>query len=96
MRVSNHDLTGLGAAGADRAQETARSGGSASGSASGADGGDRVDFSSALGSLSRALSSFGASQSGTVQGLSAQYQAGNYATDGAAISRGLIAEAMGD
>ena len=95
MRVSNHDLTGLGAAGADRAQETARSGGSGSGSASGA-GGDRVDFSSALGSLSRALSSFGASQSDTVQGLSAQYQAGNYATDGAAISRGLIAEAMGD
>lgn len=97
MRVSNHDLTGLGATGADRAQETPRSGGSSSGAASGGGGsGDRVDFSSALGSLSRALSSFGASRSDAIQGLMAQYQAGSYATDGPAISRGLIAEAMGE
>jgi len=96
MRVSNHDLSGLGAAGTDGAQGTPRSGGSGSSSANGGGGGDRIDFSSALGSLSRALSSFGASRSGAVQGLMAQYQSGSYAVDGPAVSRGLIAEAMGE
>ncbi len=96
MKVTNHNLTGLGATGADRAQDTSRTSGGATGAGAGGGDGDRVDLSSMLGSLSRALSSFGSSRGAMVAGLAAQYQAGNYAADSGAIGRGLISEAMSE
>jgi anti-sigma28 factor (negative regulator of flagellin synthesis) len=57
-------------------------------------GGDRVELSNALGSLSRALSSYGSGRSERVQALTEQYQSGKYQADALATSRGMIAEAM--
>ncbi len=97
MKVTNHDLAGIGAAGAGGAQETQKSSGSGakSGGAAGSGGGDRVDFSSTLGSLSRAMTSLSSDRGAKVQALAAQYQAGTYSTDSGAISRGLVSEALG-
>jgi hypothetical protein len=95
MKVTNQDLTGLGAVGSGRTQEAQRSSSTgASSSSASAGGGDRVDFSSALGSVSRALAKFDADRGAKVQALAAQYQAGTLTTDSAAISRGLVSEAL--
>jgi anti-sigma28 factor (negative regulator of flagellin synthesis) len=98
MRVYDNNLSGTSAAETGRAQEaqkldrgeTAKSGaGKAGGS------GDRVEFSSALGSLSRTMSSYGSSRESQVQKLAAQYQSGNYHADSAATSRAMVSEALG-
>ena len=47
-----------------------------------------------MGSLSRALQSFGSSRASLVQSLAAQYQSGTYQVDSAAISRGIVSEAL--
>jgi anti-sigma28 factor (negative regulator of flagellin synthesis) len=95
MKVTNQDLTGLGATSASRTQETQKSSAGAAGSSSkSASGGDSVNFSSGLGSLSRAMSSFDAGSSVRVQALSSQYQAGSYIPDSAATSRGMISDAL--
>lgn len=72
----------------DRESSTPRSGGASSTS------GDRVELSSALYSLSRALESYSARRSGQVEALSAQYESGLYRADASATSRGLVAEAL--
>lgn len=93
MKVTSQDLSGLGAAGASGAQEVQKQGSSNKGAGGG--GNDRVDFSSALGSLSRAMSSDGSTRQAKVQALTAQYQSGGYTADSGAIGRGLISEALG-
>jgi anti-sigma28 factor (negative regulator of flagellin synthesis) len=97
MKVTTQDLSGLGAAGASGAQDVQKPGGGGKGAgwSSGA-GSDRVDFSSALGSLSRAMSSEGSTRQAKIESLTAQYQAGSYSADSAAIGRGLISEAFGE
>lgn len=96
MKVTSHDLSGLSAAGNGAAQETQKTGGGTSaGVSSGGGTGDRVDFSSALGSLSRAMSAFGSVRDAKVQALAAQFQSGGYSPDSAAIGRGLVSEALG-
>ena len=57
--------------------------------------GDRVEFSGTLGRLSRTLSSYDTSRANRVQSLAAQYQSGAYHPDSAAISRGIVSEALG-
>lgn len=57
--------------------------------------GDRVEFSGTLGRLSRTLSTYDTGRANRVQSLAAQYQAGAYHPDSAAISRGMISEALG-
>jgi anti-sigma28 factor (negative regulator of flagellin synthesis) len=47
-----------------------------------------------MGSLSRAMQSFGSSRASLVQSLAAQYQSGTYKVDSAAIGRGMISEAL--
>ena len=76
-------------------QKTGRTGASQSGAANGAQSGDRVEFSSGLGQLSRAISSYGADRSRQVQSLAALYQSGNYHPDSAATSRSMISDALG-
>jgi anti-sigma28 factor (negative regulator of flagellin synthesis) len=56
--------------------------------------GDRVEFSGNLGRLSRTLSTFETSQASRVQSLASQYQSGSYHPDSAAISRGMLSEAL--
>ena len=76
MKVTTHDLSGLGAAGASGVEETQTQGGSGKGAGCGGGGNDLVDFSSALGSLSRAMSSEGSTRQAKIQALTAQYQSG--------------------
>jgi anti-sigma28 factor (negative regulator of flagellin synthesis) len=94
MRVTNQNLSGAAAAGTSNAQDVQKSGnGSASSATAGADG-DTVELSSTLGSLTRAMQSFGSSRESMVQSLATQYQSGTYQIDSAAISRGIISEAL--
>jgi anti-sigma28 factor (negative regulator of flagellin synthesis) len=95
MKVTSQDLSGLGAAGASGAQEAQKTGGGGKSAGSGGGGSDRVDFSSTLGSLSRAMSSDGSTRQAKIQALTARYQSGSYSADSGAISRGLISEAFG-
>ena len=94
MKVTSQDLSGLGAAGASGAQEVQK-GGDGKSAGGGGGGNDRVDFSSTLGSLSRAMNSDGSTRQAKIQALAAQYQSGRYTADSAAIGRGLISEAFG-
>jgi flagellar biosynthesis anti-sigma factor FlgM len=94
MRVTNQNLTGAASAGTSNTQDVQKSGNSSSSSATANAGGDTVELSSTMGSLSRAMQSFGSSRTSQVQSLAAQYQSGTYKVDSAAISRGMISEAL--
>ncbi len=93
MKVTSQDLSQLGAAGASQTTET-RSGASGS-TASSNKGRDRVDFSSTLGSLSRAMTTDGSSRDSKVQALTAQYQSGSYSASSASVAGGMVSEALG-
>lgn len=54
-----------------------------------------MELSSTLGSLSRAMGSYSSSRDSQVQALATQYQSGAYKVDPAAISRGMVSEALG-
>ncbi len=96
MRIYDRDLTGASAPESGRSQETQRpdretttappapAGGS----------GDRVELSSGLASVSRALASYQSDRSGKVQGLAVQYQAGSYQPSSLGASQGMVAEAL--
>src|SRR5581483_10087819 len=90
MRVNNHNLAGASAAGTSRTEETQRSE-QAAGSRPGglATGDDRVELSTALGSLSRALAAHQSDRSAKVQQLTALYQSGGYRPDAAGTSRAM-------
>lgn len=95
MRVYDGSLSGANDPG--RAAETQRSdrtSGSRTGGATAPAGGDRVELSNTLGSLSRALSSYSSNRASRVQELTAQVASGQYRTDSRATSRGMVAEAM--
>jgi anti-sigma28 factor (negative regulator of flagellin synthesis) len=94
MKVTSQDLSGLGAAGASGAQEVQKGGAASKSGGLGSRGSDRIDFSSTLGSLSRAMSSDGSTRQAKLQVLTAQYNSGSYSADSAAIGRGLISEAL--
>jgi anti-sigma28 factor (negative regulator of flagellin synthesis) len=97
MRVYDNNLSSTSAAEAARAQETQKldRGEGAKTAAGKPDGsGDRVEFSSALGSLSRTMSAYGSSRASQVQALAAQYQSGNYNPDSAATSHAMLSDAL--
>ena len=94
MKITSNDLSGLGATGAGRTQEAQINSSSSSTAGYQGGSGDNVNFSSALGSLSRAMSAEGTGRGERVQALAAQYQSGSYSVNSAAVSRGLMAEAM--
>ncbi|HTS66748.1 MAG TPA: flagellar biosynthesis anti-sigma factor FlgM [Candidatus Acidoferrales bacterium] len=96
MRVYDTNLTGASAAEAGRTQEsqkTDRSQTDQKSSATAAGGGDRVEFSGALGQLSRALAAADQNRASRVQALAVQYQNGRYRPDSLATSRAMISEA---
>ena len=97
MRIDDRNLTGASPAESGRAQETQksnRSQGVRTGTAATDKTGDRVELSSTLETLSRALSANGSERSSRVQALAAQYQSGNYHPDSAATARGMVSEAL--
>jgi anti-sigma28 factor (negative regulator of flagellin synthesis) len=96
MRIQNENLTGATGAATGRAQETHRFGQAEAAEASrGAQSGDRVELSSTLGSLARAISTDSAGRGNRVQELASSYQSGFYQTDSLATSRALLAEVFG-
>jgi hypothetical protein len=97
MKIYDRDLTGTAAAESGRSQETQKAdrGAGTPSSVPGGGSGDRVELSSALASVSRALSSYQTDRAGTVQALAVQFQAGRYQPDSLATSRGMVAEALG-
>ena len=96
MRIYDRDLTGAAAAEPGRSQETQRPDREATvaptGSSSGS--GDRVELSSGLASVSRALASYQSDRSAKVESLTVQFQSGNYNPSSLAISQGMVAEAL--
>ena len=56
--------------------------------------GDRVEFSSSLGRLSRVIAAAGEQHSARVQALANAYQSGKYQPDSLGTARGMIAEAL--
>ena len=97
MRVYDNNLSGTSAAEAGRAQETQkldRGEGARTGAGKPNGSGDRVEFSSALGNLSRTMSAYGSSRASQVQALAAQYQSGNYHPDSAVTSHAMVSEAL--
>ena|ERR1035438_5558038 len=96
MKIYDRDLTGSAAAEPGRAQETQRSdrGTATTPSGSGGGSGDRVELSSGLASVTRALSSHFSDRAGKVQQLSAQFHSGNYQADSLATSQGIVREAL--
>src|SRR5258708_32618284 len=97
MRMNARNLTRTSGSETGRAQETKDLGRSATGKANtgGVDGSnDRVEFSGTLNRLSRALTTFESSRASRVQALAANYQSGSYKPNSAAISKGLVADAM--
>ena len=96
MRIYDRDLTGSASAESGRSQETQRADrDSAAGiSQSPASSGDRVELSSGLASVTRALAAYGSSRAGKVQQLTDQFHSGNYHPDSLATSRGMVAQAL--
>jgi|ERR1035441_4044265 hypothetical protein len=97
MKIYDRNLTGSSANEAGRAQELQKTGGAGSGKSakSGSTSNDSVEFSGALGMLSRVLASSDTSRATRVQSLAAQYQSGNYQPNSMATSQGMITESLG-
>jgi anti-sigma28 factor (negative regulator of flagellin synthesis) len=95
MRIHDPNLTGATGAEAARAQVTQRSGQTGvSESCRSASSGDRVEFSSTLGSLARAISIDSVGRANRVQALASLYQSGNYKADSAATSLAMVTDAL--
>jgi anti-sigma28 factor (negative regulator of flagellin synthesis) len=56
--------------------------------------GDRVELSSTMEALARALSAFGAERANRVPALAAQYERGSYYADSAATAGSMVSEAL--
>jgi anti-sigma28 factor (negative regulator of flagellin synthesis) len=97
MRVNDRNLTGATPAESGRAQNTEkldRNQGVRAGTAATDRTGDRVELSSTLETLSRAMSAYRSERSHRVQALAGQFQSGSYHPDSAATARGMVPEAL--
>jgi hypothetical protein len=98
MRIDDRKLTGPTPAGTGRAQETEKSNrnqGIQTGTNAAGTTGDRVELSSILETLSRAMSAFGTERANRVPALAAQYQSGSYYyADSAATADSMVSEAL--
>ena len=95
MKVVDRNLNSGSAVESGRTQETQRASATTGNvAAAQSSAGDRVEFSNTLGSLARAMSAFGSGNTGKVQALATEYQAGTYQADSVATSRAMIAQAL--
>lgn len=96
MRIYDRDLTGTASTESGRSQETQRAerDATATSAQSGSSASDRVELSSGLASVTRALAAYGSDRSGKVQQLTAQFQSGSYSPNSLAISQGMVAHAL--
>ena len=97
MRINDRNLTGATPAESGRAQEAQkpnRNQGVQTETPTTDKAGDRVELSSTLEALSRAISAFGAERSNRVQLHAVQYQRGTFHPDSEATARGIVSEAL--
>jgi len=96
MRIDDRHLTGASPATSGRTYGTQKPNHGQSFQTETATGqsGDRVELSSTLESLSRAISAFGSERANRVELHAVQYQSGNYRPDSEATARGLVSEAL--
>jgi anti-sigma28 factor (negative regulator of flagellin synthesis) len=96
MRIYDQNLAGMSAPESGRSQETQQTGHAETRSpaARSAAGGDQVELSSTVNSLSSALSAYNANRGAKVQALAAQYEAGTYRADSLATSRARVADSL--
>ena len=94
MKIYDRSLTGAAAGEAGRAQQAERAGAGGLPGAAAHAGGDRVEFSGNLSALRRAVSTDQASREQRIRALTAEVQNGTYSPSPAAISRGMIADAL--
>jgi anti-sigma28 factor (negative regulator of flagellin synthesis) len=97
MRIYDRDLTGTASTESGRPQETQKvdRDATATSSQSGSTASDRVELSSGLASVSRALAAYGSDRANKVQQLTAQVQSGSYSPSSLSISQGMVANALG-
>ena len=93
MKINDLNLTGAAAAESGRAQKVDRFEQGRTGSTAGS-GGDRVELSSTLGRLAKALEVHQSDRESKVAALTAQYQSGNYRPDSAVLSGKMVSEAL--
>jgi|HubBroStandDraft_6_1064221.scaffolds.fasta_scaffold3682618_1 hypothetical protein len=93
MKIDNRDLTGTAPAQAGRSQDTQKPAGTAP-APPGTASGDRVELSSGLASVSRALAAYSSDHAGKVEQLTTQVQSGSYNPSSLAISQGIVAQAL--
>jgi len=97
MRIYDRDLTGTASTESGRSQETQKADREATTTASpsGSPSGDRVELSSGLEVVARALAAYGTDRANKMQNLTVQFQSGTYNPNSMAISQGMVAEALG-
>jgi anti-sigma28 factor (negative regulator of flagellin synthesis) len=97
MRIYDRDLTGTTSAETGRSQETQRADRdtTAASKQSSSSSGDRVELSSGLAIVSRALAAYGSNRGQKVQQLTEQVQSGTYNPSSMAISQSMVAQALG-
>ncbi len=96
MRVYERDLAGSAPSESGRSSDTQKldRGSGTAPALSGGSSGDRVELSSGLASVSRALASENSDRANKVLQLATQFQDGSYEPSSLAISQGLVAEAL--
>lgn len=98
MRIYDRDLTGTASAESGRTQENQRADRDTTSTTSpqaSSVAGDRVELSSGLASVSRALAAYATGRAGKIQQLTSQFRDGTYSPNSVNISQGLVAEALG-
>ena len=94
MRVNGRNLTGATPAESKRAQNTEKLDRNQGVRAGTAATGDRVELSSTLETLSRAIAAYGSERAYSVQALTGQYQSGSFHPDSAATAGSMVSEAL--
>jgi flagellar biosynthesis anti-sigma factor FlgM len=94
MRVYDQNLNGTAASRTGGAQEIQRSDAPAGRRATARSESDRVELSTTLGALSRALDGDRSGRASRVAELAAQFSRGEYRADSAATARGMLTEAL--
>jgi hypothetical protein len=95
MRISEQDLTSLGALRSTQTQQAEKTESrGVTGTSTGSQGGDKVEFSGALRQLAETVSGYGSAQANRVQELAALYARGAYRPDSSATSQAMVQEAL--
>ena len=97
MRVDDRNRTGATPAESGRTQESekpSRNQGMSPGTGATGKAGDRVELSSTLETLARAMFALGTERASRVPALAAEYQSGSYYADSAATAGSMVSEAL--